>query len=553
MKYLTFSKRLSAIALSAVLLSSAVYPTSSYSNPITAGYRASQEGIKGVFDALSSAMRKPVILSKAAERKKVTGNFDFTNPMNTLKDLSDQLGLIWYDNGQAIYVYDASELRNAVVALRNTSFPVVRDFLIQSGVYDQRFPLRADSRNTTFYVSGPPSYVETITSSAKFLDEKSDGFDGRENVAVIPLHNTFVEDRHYKFRNDNIVIPGVATVLSQLLGGSGLGGNVQISPLSEPAAEAPTMPAFPGVLPNRSSGPVVSLETAVKSRPTHAGLSIIADPGTNSVLVRGSAEQVSYVRNIISGLDVSKRHIELSVYIIDLQKEALDQLGVRWSGNVTTGDSFGVAFNGGSSTIDGASFMADVMALSSQNKANVVSRPMVLTQENIPAVFDNNRTFYTRLIGERSVELQNVTYGTSISVLPRFTQAGEIEMMLNVEDGNQMGHEVDSMPEVGRTNISTIARVPRNKSLLIGGYTRDESSTVQGKVPLLGDIPLVGGLFRYSVERQSNMVRVFLIQPREITSPLGKDAHTLAGELRNDLSNPDLHNWMSNYMESTRR
>lgn len=63
---------------------------------------------------------------------------------------------------------------------------------------------------------------------------------------------------------------------------------------------------------------------------------------------------------------------------------------------------------------------------------------MVLTQENIPAIFDNSRTFYTQLIGERSVELQHVTYGTSVNVLPRFTDADEIEMMLNVEDGSQV-------------------------------------------------------------------------------------------------------------------
>lgn len=42
------------------------------------------------------------------------------------------------------------------------------------------------------------------------------------------------------------------------------------------------------------------------------------------------------------------------------------------------------------------------------------------------------------------------------------------------------------LPEVGRTNISTIARVPRGKSLLIGGYTRDESSEGEAKIPLLG-------------------------------------------------------------------
>lgn len=60
-----------------------------------------------------------------------------------------------------------------------------------------------------------------------------------------------------------------------------------------------------------------------------------------------------------------------------------------------------------------------------------------------------------------------------ISVLPRFSADGEIEMSLNIEDGNEekqsvSGNEDSVLPEVGRTHISTVARVPQGKSLLIG-------------------------------------------------------------------------------------
>lgn len=96
-----------------------------------------------------------------------------------------------------------------------------------------------------------------------------------------------------------------------------------------------------------------------------------------------------------------------------------------------------------------------------------------MTQENVPAIFDNNRTFYTKLIGERNSSTAHVTYGTMISVLPRFSADGEIEMSLNIEDGNEekqsiSGNEDSVLPEVGRTHISTVARVPQGKSLLIG-------------------------------------------------------------------------------------
>lgn len=49
--------------------------------------------------------------------------------------------------------------------------------------------------------------------------------------------------------------------------------------------------------------------------------------------------------------------------------------------------------------------MADIFALTRNDKANIVSQPIVLTQENIPVIFDNNRTFYTKLIRERATDI----------------------------------------------------------------------------------------------------------------------------------------------------
>lgn len=75
----------------------------------------------------------------------------------------------------------------------------------------------------------------------------------------------------------------------------------------------------------------------------------------------------------------------------------------------------------------------------------------------------------------------------------------------------------DNIPKIGRTVISTVARVPENKSLLIGGYTKGSDVHQERKIPFLGNIPLIGRLFRYNASNQSDMVRLFMIQPREIT------------------------------------
>ncbi|MGL4605753.1 MAG: type III secretion system outer membrane ring subunit SctC [Iodobacter sp.] len=503
------------------------------------GYVAKQDSLKTFFDAISSRLKKPIILSKLAVRKQVTGEFDLANPQAVLEQMSQQLGLIWYHDGQTIYVYDASETRNSVVALRNISLRSFNAFLRKSGLYDRRYPLRGDEQRGTFYVSGPPVYVDLVLSAAKLMDSQQSEIEiGRQKIGVVRLNNTFVGDRSYELRDQKITIPGMASVIISLLQDEK--SSVDIMAGKPVSAGTPLMPDFP--VANKLEEPApykapMGLPEALKREPSAGNIRVIANPDTNSLLVKGTAEQVRFIENLVAELDVAKRHVELSLWIIDLQKDDLDQLGVNWQGSVGIANQLGVSFNnqGSMSTLDGARFMASILALSQDKKANVVSRPVVLTQENVPALFDNNRTFYTQLIGERSVELQHVTYGTLVNVLPRFSADGQIEMSLSIEDGSEVPQGDSAtktvLPTVGRTRISTVARVPKDKSLLIGGYTRDASTDDIGKIPLLGDLPLIGGFFRYQQRNSSNMVRVFLIQPREIEGATERDASDLAAEV----------------------
>ncbi|WP_033052669.1 type III secretion system outer membrane ring subunit SctC, partial [Pseudomonas sp. GM49] len=379
----------------------------------------------------------------------------------------------------------------------------------------------------TFHVSGPPMYVDLVVQAAGLMDnQRSELLLGKQQIGVIQVRNTFVSDRKYELRDDKVTIPGLATVIEDLLRGEKR--EVEPSVAQAPALRPQgLMPAFP--LEGLASAPSEQDSTAPRiiAREVAAGnIRVVAYPDTNSLLVKGLPEQVRFIENLVSALDTPKRHVELSLWIIDLHKDELNQLGINWQGALKSSGTFSVSLNAGSATtLDGASFVAQVMALERTNRANVVSRPVILTQENVPAIFDNNRTFYAPLVGERSVDLQHVTYGTLVSVLPRFAQADEIEMSLNIEDGNEVENpdqnkQPGSLPTVGRTRISTVARVPQGKSLLVGGFTRDDHSEQVGRIPVLGSIPWIGRLFSYRQNRSANTVRVFLIQPKEILDTL---------------------------------
>ncbi|MFC6841789.1 type III secretion system outer membrane ring subunit SctC [Xanthomonas theicola] len=510
-----------------------------------AGYVARQENMRAFFGGVSAYLGKPIIVSKLAAGKQISGEFDFSAG-DVVGKVSRQMGLITYYDGNAIYVYDASETKNSVIKLINVSSATLNAFLKKSGLIDPRYPLRGDGIDT-FYLAGPPIYVDLVKKAAEFMDSQDVGMED-QHVEVIRLNNTFVTDRSYTRRDENIVIPGIATVVENLLEGDvdrtaadvkkSIGASLlpdkKIERKGVPPASFFDTPSDRPAIP-APDAPVAALETAnAPANPRPDGkIRIIAYPETNSLLVKGTVEQIRLIRNLVKALDEEKRHVELALWIIDLQKDDLDQLGVDWQGSISSGKHFSAGFNSGNylnsfSALEGDRFMASILALARQDKAQIVSRPVVLTQENTPAMFDNSRTFYTQLIAERAVDLQSVTYGTLVSVLPRFTAKGEIELSLNIEDGSEVQrNETDDqsvLPTIGRTKISTVARVPKGKSLLVGGYTRGENDEHIGKIPLLGDLPLIGGAFRYRRTLNKNTVRIFLIHPREITE--GFDINT---------------------------
>ncbi|VVE37031.1 EscC/YscC/HrcC family type III secretion system outer membrane ring protein [Pandoraea horticolens] len=500
---------------------------------------ANDASIGTLLDALSGRMKRPVIVSAKAKRKHVTGEFDLERPIALLKQLSQSMSLIWYDDGSSIYVYDNSEIKSAIVSMQTATVRNVRDFISQARLEDPAFPIRGGEFAMTFYITGAPIYVNLVTAAARYLDSLHDGVNAEKQVVkVVPLRNSFVGDRTYTLRDKTQTVPGMATVLNQIYGNGRKASVVGPDPRPLDEKASPDKPNRGAARQDRAfslsdplPGPDVSASLKDAAAPVEATTSVPAEEGvralayadTNSIVLAGPLDKVNDMEALIHRLDMQKRQIELSLWIVDIRKNMIDQLGVNWEGALGFGQaSIGLNNTHNASTLDGAKFLASVTAMSQRGDATIVSRPIVLTQENVQASFDNNQTFYTKLVGERSVQLEHVTYGTLVSVLPRLSEnAADVEMDVNIEDGDADILSSDSqqsgdgtLPLVNRTEINTVARVPRDKSLLIGGYTRDDVTRSHFRIPGLASIPLIGGLFRGRSERHNQVVRLFLIQPK---------------------------------------
>ena len=124
----------------------------------------------------------------------------------------------------------------------------------------------------------------------------------------------------------------------------------------------------------------------------------------------------------------------------------------------------------------------------------------MVTLSNVEAVFDNSSTFYVRVAGRDEVDLFNVSAGTTLRVTPHVfrdqRQPRASSCWSTSRTAALTSRQVDQIPVVERSTINTQALIGEGESLLIGGMVREATLGSVDKVPGLGDVPVVGNLFK---------------------------------------------------------
>lgn len=510
-----------------------------------ARFIARKEPVENLLKAIGSELRKVVRMSSKARQYRVSGEFNLQDPFEVIERVTASLGLIWYFDGQVVYVYDNSEAASSMLTISSKRVDSLVGFLKRSALYDHRYPIRHTPGADLIYVSGPPKYVEIVQGATAMMQTQADSVERHErHVEMVKIKHASVGTRTFSRRGERESVAGLAEVLAIALGSGAAVSNNVAQPSASPADAAGTaggaalaaLPAGVREMPPLDMSAVTATVAAAQpgaapqAMPAKASIegaspmNIVAYPATNSLLLEGTAQQLATARRLIDQLDLPKDQVEISLWVIDVARKNLDELGAKWGAAANFG-RVGLEFNlsalGKGATLsrsDTVRFLASVTALSSQNKARIVSRPILLAQDNSPAIFDNSKTFFVRVRGERVASLEKITYGTMIDVTPHVVDIrGRVELELNIEDGNQSNPSEGSgldLPEVSSTKISTQARVQHEQSILIGGYTQSLNTEGAEKIPLLGDIPLIGRLFTYKKSNDLQSVRLFLIQPR---------------------------------------
>lgn len=450
----------------------------------------------------------PVIVSSQIDDAYI-GTLNRMSPEEALNQLARLYKLAWYYDGQSLYIYKAQEITTQLVTPNYLQIETLLPQLTQTGLLEGRY-CRAQPvpHSNAMEISGVPSCIERIAQLAKRLDEQMlTQEQNKETVQLFPLKYASAADTTYTYRSQQVTVPGVVTVLTQM-------------------AQGRTLPL---------GGKDGELSAADRTLPMFA-----ADPRQNAVIVRDRKKMIPLYTDLIRQLDQKPSLVEISVAIIDVDAGDLNTLGIDWSGVTRIGAGSGagtLAFNAGSSAAfnpgtfstvisNTGNFLVQISALEQHSKAKILSRPSVVTLNNVQAILDRNITFYTKVFSENAATLNSITAGSLLRVTPRLVDENSqkyVLLTLNIQDGRQNPpiSLQEPLPQVQNSEIATQAALKAGQSLLLGGFVQDEQVEGDQKIPLLGDIPILGRLFSSTRKSSRRVVRLFLIQAEPTTQQLG--------------------------------
>ena len=275
---------------------------------------------------------------------------------------------------------------------------------------------------------------------------------------------------------------------------------------------------------------------------------IEADDGTNSLIVTAEADAMQLLLAVVAKLDIRRAQVQVEVIIVEMTDNDGRDLGVEWlfindsggygaSNNSGLGSTIaGAAFetnNNGSSVdarggiaeaIGGAagqvlgigrldddlSFNVVVNALQQNSEANILSTPSLLTLDNEEASFVVGQSIpfvtgsYTATGSSSSnpdnpfqtVERENV--GITLRVTPQINEGDSLILAISQEVSNVIGTStiLNSNPITSERKIETTILADNGQTIVLGGLIEDNITESIQKVPILGDIPFLGRLFR---------------------------------------------------------
>ncbi|MGY0553794.1 type IV pilus secretin PilQ [Vreelandella sp. 2A-K22] len=271
------------------------------------------------------------------------------------------------------------------------------------------------------------------------------------------------------------------------------------------------------------------------------------DNRTNTLLVQDTADQVRDIARTIDRLDVAVRQVQIEARIVIARDTASRELGVNWGMSSTRGfqeaedgtfsrrdinpDGInraqgGLAVDLGAATGPGTGFSfgylsgdilldLELRALESEGKSQTISQPRIITANQRTAkISQGEERAFQSVDGNDNPDTEFKEAELSLEVTPQITPDNRIIMDLVIKNDSFRESEFGGEPPIDTNQIETQVLVDNGQTVVLGGILTTEELRQIAKTPLLGDIPLLGRLFRYTEESNEKVELLVFITPR---------------------------------------
>jgi general secretion pathway protein D len=362
----------------------------------------------------------------------------------------------------------------------------------------------------------------------------------------------------------------VAPVIGQLVGGygGGLSGQRGLG-----TSRQRTQRSLPRVSQTR---PTVTSPTSTTGAGGQGDLlptNIVAHEETNSLIIQAEPEEYEEILNILNKIDVRKRQLFLEAALVQVSTSSALNYAIELLAGDPDDESTRVLFESsfGLAGIDAENFnriLPDLSAppagailavmnrgkfpaLVSFFKANtdseVLATPFILADDNTPSVIDVTETRFvvttSTVNTATTTNQQGEDAGITLDILPRITSEDSVllDIALTVSEFGQAA-TVEVLPPKVANSITAAVTIPDDNIYVIGGLTRENKAKTVSKIPIVGDIPLLGKLFRSEGTSSSQSNLYIFLRAHILTDPdfrdlldISKQAQAQVGEFTEGL------------------
>jgi len=308
-----------------------------------------------------------------------------------------------------------------------------------------------------------------------------------------------------------------------------------------------------------TTSPQGNVQQVSSSAPSGGGM-IQADTASNSLIITASEAVYNNIRSVIEKLDVRRPQIFVEALIVEVTADKAAEFGVQWqdltginqSGrNIIGGTNFGAQTSGtniigtaanigtvgqglnigvvnGTMTIPGLGTVLNLgmlaRALETDTNANILSAPNLMTLDNEEAkiVVGQNVPFITGQYAQtgstttatpfQTIERKDV--GLTLKIKPQIMQGGTVKLQVYQEVSSVVASATTSAGLItNKRSIESSILVDENQIAVLGGLIQDSVNDVASKTPLLGDIPILGNLFRYETRQHTKTNLMVFLRP----------------------------------------